>query len=61
MYNGASSTVRHLYVYGISLTIEYTISGEVYTYTITNVTGNHTIVVTQGAATSKIYLKINGN
>ena len=60
MYNGASSTVRHIYVYGVSFTIEYTISGEVYTYTITNVMGNHTIVVTQGEATSKIYLKKNG-
>ncbi len=61
MYNGASSTVRHVYVYGISLVITYSISGEVYTYTISNVTGDHTIIVTQGASTQKIYIKQNGS
>ena len=60
MYNGASSTVRHIYVYGVSFVISYTVSGEVYTYTITNVTADHTIVVTQGQLTAKIYLKKNG-
>ena len=60
MYNGASSTVRHVYVYGISFTITYTISGEVYTYTLTNVSANHTIIVNAGSGPSeKIYVKIN--
>lgn len=60
MYNGASSTVRHVYVYGISFTITYTISGEVYTYTLTNVRANHTIIVNAGSSPSKkIYVKIN--
>lgn len=60
MYNGASSTVRHVYVYGVSLTVTYTVSGEVYIYTINNVSGNHTIVVTAGTSQTKIYVKING-
>ena len=61
MYNGASSTVRHVYVYGISFTITYTISGYVYTYTIANVRANHTIVVSAGSGPSEhIYVKING-
>ena len=61
MYNGASSTVRHVYVYGISFTITYTISGYVYTYTITNVRANHTIVVSAGSGPSEhMYAKING-
>ena len=34
MYNGASSTVRHIYVYGVSFTVTYTVSGVIYTYTI---------------------------
>lgn len=61
MYNGASSTVRHIYVYGVTLTITYSVSGEVYTYTINNIQGNHTIIVTVGATeTDKLYIKING-
>ena len=60
MYNGASSTVRYIYVYGVTLTITYTVSGEVYIYTINNVTGNHTIVVSVGASQPKFYIKNNG-
>lgn len=60
MYNGASSTVRHIYVYGVTLTVTYTVSGEVYIYTINNVAGDHTIVVTAGTSQTKIYLKVNG-
>lgn len=60
MYNGASSTVRHIYVYGVSFTVTYTVSGEVYTYTISNVTTDHTIVVSAGASSATIYYKVNG-
>ena len=60
MYNGASSTVRYMYVYGVSFTVTYTVSGEVYTYSISNVTADHTIVVSAGASTTKIYIKTNG-
>ena len=58
-YNGASSTQRHIYVYGVSFTVTYEVSGEVYTYTITNISGDHVIVVSAGSQ-SKIYVKING-
>ena len=60
MHNGAYSTVRHIYVYGVSLTVTYTVSGEVYIYTIDNVTGDHTIVVTAGTSQTKIFIKNNG-
>lgn len=60
MYNGASNTVRHVYIYGVSFTIAYTVSGEVYTYTITNVRADHTIVVSAGSG-EKIYVKLNGS
>ena len=60
MYNGAYSTVRHIYVYGVSLTVTYTISGEVYTYTINNIVSDHTIVVSAGASQTKFYVKVNG-
>jgi len=59
-YNGASSTQRTMYVYGVTMTVTYTLDGEVYTYTISNVQGNHTIVVTTGTATTTLYFKNNG-
>ena len=42
--NSASSTHRYIYVYGATLTVSYSISGYIYTYTISNVTTDHTIV-----------------
>lgn len=61
MYNGASGTVRYIYVYGVTLTVTYSVSGEVYTYTISNIQGNHTIIVTVSATeTDKLYIKVNG-
>ena len=59
-YNGASSTQRHIYVYGVSFTVAYEVSGVVYTYTITNVSGDHIIVVTSSASQPKMFVKING-
>ena len=56
-YNGASSTQRIMYVYGVSFTVTYSIDGVIYTYTINNVQGNHTIVVTAGAVTTALYFK----
>ena len=58
--NNAYSTHRYIYVYGVALTVTYSISGEVYIYTIDNVTGDHTIVVTAGASQLKIFVKIGG-
>ncbi len=60
MYNGASSTVRHIYVYGISFSVTYEVDGEVYTYTISNVSSAHTIVVTVSEVTTTLYFKDNG-
>lgn len=50
--NNASSTHRFLYFYGATLTVTFTISGTAYTYTITNITADHTIVVSPGATPS---------
>ena len=44
--NNASSTHRYIYVYGATLTVTYSISGYIYTYTVSNVTADHTIVFT---------------
>lgn len=59
-YNGASSTVRYMYVYGVSLEVTYEMDGVVYIYTLTNVTTDHTIVVSAGSATKTMYVKLNG-
>lgn len=59
--NNASSTHRFLYVYGVSFVVTYSISGVMYVYTISSVTGDHTIVVTESSTqTDVIYYKNNG-
>lgn len=59
--NGASGTQRQIYVYGVSFIVTYTVSGTVYTYTISNVSSDHTIVVSSGGGTTQvIYRKVNG-
>ncbi len=61
MYNGASGTVRYIYVYGVVLTVTYQVSGEVYIYTINNITGDHTIIVSGGSTPQDTaYFKVNG-
>lgn len=44
----------------LSVTYEIESSGYNYYYLIDNVTGDHTIVVTAGATTSALYIKLNG-
>ncbi len=50
--NNASGTSRYLYVYGVTLTVTYSISGTVYRYTISSVMADHTIVVTAAVITT---------
>lgn len=45
--NNASSTRRHMYIYGVSFEVTYESSGVIYIYTINSVSTNHTIIVTQ--------------
>lgn len=55
--NSASGTARYLYVYGVSLEITYSIDGIIYIYTLTNVTADHTIVVSASASQPKLWFK----
>ena len=57
--NSARSTARHIYVYGVSFNVTYESAGVTYIYTISSVTGNHTIVVSAGSS-AKLYVKKNG-
>lgn len=57
--NNASSTHRFIYVYGVSLVVTYSVSGKVYTYTLTNITADHTIVVAN--ASPVMFVKQNGS
>ena len=59
--NSARSTSRQIYIYGISFNITYESSGVTYIYTISSVSANHTIVVSAGGPTEKIYFKNNGS
>lgn len=61
MTNNASNTHRYLYLYGVSLTVTYSISGKIYIYTISNVTADHTIVITASASQTTVYVKVNGS
>lgn len=47
--NNASSTVRYIYVYGATLTVEYVFNG--YVYTISNIVADHSIVVSVNVST----------
>ena len=43
------------------VTITYSQSVTYYSYTISNVTADHTIIVTSGGTTTRIYMKVNGS
>lgn len=59
--NNASSTRRYIYIYGVSFEVTYESDGVMYIYTLTNVIADHTIVVTAGAVSQTIYVKISGS
>lgn len=61
MTNSASSTHRYLYLYGVSFTVTYTIAGKMYIYTLSNITADHTIVVTAPTAQDVMYVRVNGS
>ena len=58
--NNASSTHRYIYVYGVSFNVTFSIDEYIYTYTIADVTEDHTIVVTAGVSTSTLLFKQSG-
>lgn len=57
--NNASSTRRYVYIYGVTFNVTYESDGVTYVYTLSNVSADHTIVVT-AAASNKIFVKLNG-
>lgn len=60
--NSARSTVRYIYVFGVTMTITYSLSsGGVYVYTISNIGADHTIVVTSASSQPVLYIKQNGS
>ena len=58
---GSSSTSsKYIYLYGADITIDYELSGENYSYTISNIAADH--IVTVGIPTpEQFYIKQNGN
>ena len=59
--NNASSTHRFIYIYGVSLTVTYSVSGKIYTYTISNITSDHTVIFTAPTSQTAIYIKLTGS
>ncbi len=61
--NSASRTVRYVYVYGVTLTVEYQLASTTYIYTISNIAADHVIVFSGGSpvASDKISFKNNGS
>lgn len=59
--NNASSTHRFIYVYGVSFTVTYSVSGKIYTYTLSNITADHVVVFTASQAQPELYVKVNGS
>lgn len=56
--NNASSTRRYVYIYGVSFSVTYESDGITYVYTLSNVSADHTIVVTAAsAAQDKMFIK----
>ena len=57
-YTGTNN--RYIRFYGANLNISYTIRESVYTYTISSISADHTIVISD-AQTDKLHMKANGN
>lgn len=62
-FNGAYSGSNSYYIqfYGAELTITYESNNYVYTYTISSINADHTILVVSTATGDKIYVKSNGS
>lgn len=45
----------------MSLTVTYSVSGKVYTYTLTNITADHVVVFAASQAPPELYVKANGS
>lgn len=58
---GSNTTQASFSFWGATLTVAYTVPDSYYEYTITNVTTDHTIIVTQSTSGNKIFRKINGS
>ena len=53
--SSSSTSSKYIYIYGADVTVSYTLGGEFYTYTISNVTTDHTVVITSGQVVLKTY------
>ena len=60
-YTGGTTTYYTRF-YGADLTVVYTVPGDYcYGYTISNISADHAIVISDAAGTQKVYLKVNGS
>lgn len=60
--NSSQGTARNILIYGVTLSVTYESDEATYTYTISSVTADHTIVVSAGGSTTQaLYRKVNGS
>lgn len=58
--SSSSTSSKYIYIYGADVTVSYQLAGESYTYTISNVVADHTVIVA-AYAQDKMYIKLNGS
>lgn len=56
----SSTSSKYIYIYGADVTISYELAGNFYTYTITSIAADHTVIVGTASSGPKFYVKING-
>ena len=56
--SSSSTSSKYLYIYGADITIDYTLNGKAYTYTIFNIVTDHNIVISD-ATLQSVYRKVN--
>ena len=55
--SSTSTSSKIMYIYGTDITIGYTLAGKEYTYTISNVSADHTVLITSDGSATKLYAK----
>ena len=58
--SSSSTSSKYLYIYGTDITVSYTLSGKAYTYTITNITTDHVVIISSESQ-DQLYIKVNNS
>ncbi|MDV3426904.1 MAG: hypothetical protein LIR50_06890 [Bacillota bacterium] len=59
--SSSSTSSKYVYIYGTDITVSYESEGELYFYTISNITTDHTVLITTGQTISVTGVSLNQN